>query len=73
MWCLGRFLPIIIGAIPDGYTYWENYLTQLDIMVLVPVTNTEQIDYVGMLIEDFLEEFKVLYPERSLTLSRAYP
>ena len=58
MWCLGRFLPIIIGdTIPDGYTYWENYLTHLDIMdeVFAPVTNMERIDYVGMLIEDFLE------------------
>jgi 5-hydroxyisourate hydrolase-like protein (transthyretin family) len=27
---------------------------------------------IGMLIEDFLEEFKVLYPERSLTPKMHY-
>jgi hypothetical protein len=33
MWCLGRYLPIIIGdVIPEGYMYWEYYLTHLDIM-----------------------------------------
>ena len=75
MWCLGQFLPITIGdAIPDGYTYWENYLTHLDIIdeVFAPVTNTERIDYVGMPIEDFLEEFNILYPERSLTSKMHY-
>ena len=61
MWCLGRFLPLLIGdIIPDEYPYWENYLTHLDIMdeIFAPVTSGERADYVAMLIEDFLEDFK---------------
>lgn len=48
MWCLGRFLPILVGdVIPEGYKCWENYLTHLDIMeeVFAPVTSVERMDY----------------------------
>ena len=34
--------------------------------------NVQRMDYTAMLIEDFLEEFKVLYPERSLTPKMHY-
>ena len=75
MWCLGRYLPILIGdLIPDDYPYWENYLKHLDIMdeIFAPVTTPERIDYVGMLIEDFLGEFKDLYPDRPVTPKMHY-
>lgn len=75
MWCLGRFLPVLIGdKIPDDCPYWENYLTHLDIMdeVFAPVTSGGRLEYITMLIEDFLEEFKELYPERPFTPKMHY-
>ena len=56
-WYLGRFLPLLIGDfISDDY----QYLTYLEIIdkVFAPITSPERADYVGMLIKDFLEEFK---------------
>ena len=70
-WCLGRFLPLLIGDfISDDY----QYLTYLEIIdeVFAPITSPERADYVGMLIEDFLEEFKLLYPDRPLTPKMHY-
>ena len=62
MWCLGRFLPILIGdKIPESYVYWENFIISGD-----------RIDYISMLIEDFLDDFKLLYPERPLTPKMHY-
>lgn len=75
MWCLGRFLPILIGdKIPSNYAYWENFLCHLVIMdeVFAPITSEERADYLGMLIEDFLEDFTALYPERPLTPKMHY-
>ena len=36
-------------------------------IVFAPITSPERADYVGMLNEDFLEEFKLLYPDQPLT------
>lgn len=46
----------------------------LDIVdeLFAPVTTSEKADYVGMLIEDFLETFKDLYPARLLTPKMHY-
>ena len=70
-----QYLPILIGDhIPDNYPYWESYLKHLDIMdeIFAPVTTPERIDYVGMLIEDFLGELKDLYPDRPVTPKMHY-
>ena len=75
MWCLGRFLPILIGdIIPNDNPYWENFLTHLTIIneAFAPVSSEERLDYLGMLIEDFLEEFVVLYKDRPLTPKMHY-
>ena len=69
MWCLGRFLPLLIGhLVPEGDIFWDNFLMLLTIMdyVFAPVTSADKADYVGMLVEDFLTDFKDLYPERRL-------
>lgn len=69
MWCLGRFLPLLIGHfVPEGDSFWENFLLLLTIMdyVFSPVTTADKADYVAMLVEDFLTDFKDLYPERRL-------
>ena len=69
MWCLGRFLPLLIGhLVPENDSFWDNFLMLLTIMdyVFAPVTTPDKADYVAMLVEDFLTEFKELYPERRL-------
>ena len=70
MWCLARFLPLMIGdQIPEGDRYWENFTLLLDIAdeVFAPVTTADRADYLAMLVEDFLEEFTDLYPHMPLT------
>ena len=74
MWCLGRFLPLLIAdKIPGDNPYWENFLHHLQIIVEVfaPVTSDDRLDYLGMLIEDFLQDFTTLY-KRSLTPKMHY-
>ena len=69
MWCLGRFLPLLVGhLVPKDDPYWDNLLTLLTIMdyVFAPETTADKADYVSMLVEDFLSDFKDLYPERPL-------
>ena len=69
MWCLRRFLPLLIGhLVPEGNSFWDNFLMLLTIMdyVFAPVTTADKADYIAMLVEDFLTDFKDLYPERRL-------
>lgn len=40
--------------------------------VFAPVTSGDRMEYVAMIIEDFLEEFKTLYPLRPLTPKMHY-
>lgn len=75
MWCLGRFLPIIIGdKIPEDYPYWENYIAHLEIIneVFAPIVDEDRLEYLAMLIEDFLQGFRTLYPNRLLTPKMHY-
>ncbi len=65
----GRFLPLLIGhLVPEGDCFWDNFLMLLTIMdyVFAPVTTADKADYVAMLVEDFLVDFRELYPERRL-------
>ena len=69
MWCLGRFLPLLIGhLVPEGHLLLDNFLQLLTIMdyVFAPCTTADKADFVAMLVEDFLTDFKDLYPERRL-------
>jgi hypothetical protein len=75
MWCLGRYLPLLIGdLVPYDDPHWGNYIMLLDIVdeVFAPVTTPDRADYVAMLVEDFLECFKELYPSRPLTPKMHY-
>ena len=66
MWCLGRFLPLLIGDLAEEENpYWENYLAHADIIdeVFAPVTSVDITEYTAMMIEDFLHDFKELYPK----------
>ncbi len=66
-WCLARFLPLLIGdLIPEGDERWNNFLLLLQIMeyLFVPRITHDQVAYLELLIETFLEEFVCLYPDR---------
>ena len=52
MWCLGRYLPLMIGNLiddddeNDDYVYWEHYLLHAKIVdeVFAPVTSISRAD-----------------------------
>ena len=47
MWCLGRFLPLLIGdLVEEENPYWENYLGHADIVdkVFVPVKSVDRTE-----------------------------
>ena len=74
-WCLARVLPLLVGdLVPEGHEHWENFLQLVTIMdyVFGHVTSPSLADYLGVLIEDFLIEFRRLYPERQLTPKMHY-
>lgn len=59
---------------PEDDDHWENFLQLLTIVdyVFAPVTTESTITYTEVLIEDFLVEFRQLYPERRLTPKMHY-
>ena len=74
-WCLGRFLPFLIGdLVPVSDRNWAVYLRFLKIMeyIFAPITTTDKLEFLQMLIQDFLTEFTHLYPERPLTPKMHY-
>lgn len=74
-WCLGRFLPFLIGDLVDeGDEKWENFLCLLKIMeyIFAPVTTDDKLDYLQTLIEDYLIDFTQLYPNRPLVPKMHY-
>ena len=69
MWCLGRYLLFLIGDfIEEEDPHWENFLCHLSIMdeVFAPLTSNDRTEYLQMIVEDFLTDFKWLYPHRPL-------
>ncbi len=77
MWCLGRLLPLMIGDLIDEEEesmHWENFTTLLTILdfVLSPYTTVADANLVASLTQDFLAEFKELYPDRPLTPKMHY-
>ena len=66
IWCLGHFHSLLIEhLVPESDNFWNNFLMLLTIMdyVFAPITSDDKADYVAMLMEDFLTDFKELYPE----------
>ncbi|XP_044171934.1 uncharacterized protein LOC122956333 [Acropora millepora] len=69
MWCLGLHLPLIVGnLVPEDDEHWQHYCTLLQIVRIIfsPVINREQIPYLQVLIQEFLEKFKHLFPQCSI-------
>ena len=74
-WCLGRFLPLLIGdLVPQNDEHWENFLSLMNIIdyVFAPVTTVKITHYLEVLIEDFLVDFCSLYPQRPPTPKMHY-
>ena len=69
MWCLGKFLPLVIGgAIPDDDEKWQHFLLLLKIIDIVfsPVVSVDALAILEGYIEDFLWQFTCIYPGRSI-------
>ena len=75
MWTLSRLLPLIIGYdIPEDNLYWENFLLLLTIMdyILALVISPDDIAFLYLLIKNHHLDFKILYPNFSITLKFHY-
>jgi hypothetical protein len=69
MWCLGLYLPLLIGEfILEEDEHWEAYciLVQILKIVFAPVISKEQMPYLQVLIQNHHERFKALYPNASI-------
>lgn len=61
MWCLGLHLPLIIGnLVPEDDENWHLYCTLLQIVriIFAPIINRDQMPYLQVLIQEYLEKFK---------------
>ena len=69
MWCLSRLLPFLIKEwIPSGNADWELYsdlMTIVDIL-FSPVIKRGTTVYLRLAISEYLERFKMLYPNLKL-------
>ena len=76
MWCLGRYLPLMVGdiTVPEDIEKWLLFLLLLTIIdyVFAPMCTSDTISYVRLLIHDHFVEFKRLYPTKA-TLYDSYP
>ena len=69
MWCLIRYLPLIIGdKVPEGNEYFEVILLLLECMDFIFSTEitTEETFVLKQLIKDHHEHFLEMFPERNL-------
>ena len=69
MWCLARFLPLLIGEfIPEDDDHWEAYCILLEIVRIAfsPLISKQQMPYLQILIQNHHERFKTLYPLASI-------
>jgi hypothetical protein len=69
MWCLARYLPIIVGAkVPATDEKWVLFLNMLEVtdMIFAPVASANQCANLSLLIEEHHEELKELYPDCSV-------
>ena len=69
MWCLGRFLPLIIGnLVPEEDERWQlfNMLLEINDIVFSPIVSEDHIGILEGLIEEHHSTFVQLYPGRSV-------
>ena len=69
MWCLGKFLPLIIGSlVPVDDENWQHFLLLLEIVDIVfsPSIDVDTLGILEGLIEEYLWGFTKIYPGRSV-------
>ena len=69
MWCLGRFLPLLIGnLVPQEDERWKlfNMLLEISDIVFSPIVSEDSIGVLEGLIEEHHATFLTLYPGRSV-------
>ena len=69
MWCLSRLLPLIIhDLIPDNSPDWELFADLMKIVDIIfsPVIAQGTTVYLKILIKEYLQEFRRLYPNINL-------
>lgn len=75
MWNLAVYLPLIIGdQLPDDDTKWECFLILLDVLQICMsrVQSTDLADYLGTLIEMYLQKFRECYPTNNIIPKQHY-
>jgi hypothetical protein len=74
MWCLARFLPLLIGdVVPESDKRWQNFLMlmQIEDIVFAPKTTIALAAYLDVLVGSYLEDFANLY-ERPIIPKQRY-
>jgi hypothetical protein len=74
MWCLSRFLPLLIGdLVREENSRWQNLilLLQIEEIVFAPKTTVQLAAYLDVLVGDYLEDFSKLY-ERPIIPKQHY-
>lgn len=69
MWTLLRLLPLMCAAIiPENNLYWKLFLDIKDIVEIIfaPVLTIDHIAYLKIRIDDHLQLFKELFPDKTL-------
>lgn len=69
MWCLTRYLPLMIGdKVPEGNTHLELILILLECMDFIfgPEVTADETLFLEHVIEDHHNHFLNLYPDRNL-------
>ena len=69
MWCLGKYLPLMIGSlVPFEGEYWQHFLLLLEIIDIVfsPIISLDLLGVLEALIQEYLWKFAHLYPGRSI-------
>ena len=69
MWCLARYLPLLVGdCVPEDDEHWQNFLLLLEIVdcIFSPTCDDNVIAYLRYLLQLHHTEFKRLYPDNSI-------
>ena len=69
MWCLGKFLPLVIGSsVPNDDERWLHFLLLLMIVDIVfsPMASLNDLGILEGYIEEYLWQFTCIYPGRSV-------
>lgn len=69
MWLFGRVLPLLIGdRVPEDDEHWSNYLRMMEIVDRLFCSQIEDdgAAYLQSLISDHHQEFRQLYPGKSI-------